>query len=177
MSRRPKPTAIKLLEGNPGGRPLNDAEPQPPKGVPEMPKGMGTAAKRHWRVFVRELTTVGVLSIVDGIALAEACISAALAEKYRNVALAEPMVKEPIVNKDGEIAGYKNKPNPALVGYLACSKNMKLYLLEFGLTPASRTKLKIDRPKPDDGFTPRDSSPIPSNDEPDLSQIDETLIN
>ena len=177
MSRRPKPTAIKILEGNPGGRPLNELEPKPPLGVPEMPKGMGTAAKRYWHVFVKELTTVGVLSIVDGLALSQACRSAALAEQFYNESLKEPMVDVPFFDKQGGLAGYTRKTNPALPGYLATSKNMKSYLIEFGLTPASRTKLKIDRPKPDDGFTPRDSSPIPSNDEPDLSQIDETLIN
>ena len=175
VSRRPKPTAIKLLEGNPGGRPLNAQEPQPPKGVPEMPKGMGTAAKRHWRVFVRELTTVGVLSIVDGIALSEACVSAALAEKFRNEALKEPMVDEPYFDKEGNLAGYKRKVNPAVPGYLACSKNMKAFLIEFGLTPASRTKLKIDKPKSTEDFPGRGEA-TSSGDEPDLSQIDETLI-
>ena len=28
--RKPKPTALKVLEGNPGKRPLNDREPVPP---------------------------------------------------------------------------------------------------------------------------------------------------
>lgn len=30
--RKPKPTALKLLEGNPGKRPINANEPIPPKG-------------------------------------------------------------------------------------------------------------------------------------------------
>ena len=34
--RKPKPTALKLLEGNPGNRPLNIAEPRP-TGVPNCP--------------------------------------------------------------------------------------------------------------------------------------------
>lgn len=180
MSRRPTPTAIKLLHGNPGNRTLNADEPQPTKGVPEMPKGMGLAAKRHWRIFVRELASVGVLSIVDGIALGEACISAALAEKYRNVALAEPMVEEPYFNKEGELAGVKWKVNPATAGYITCSKNMKGFLLEFGLTPASRTKLKIERPKtsPDEeGLMSRGASAAShaASDEPNLDDIDTTI--
>jgi len=177
VSRRPKPTAIKELEGNPGGRPLNTLEPKPPLGTPEMPKGMGTAAKRHWRVFVRELTTVGVLSIVDGIALSEACVSAAMAEKYRNEVLKSPMVEEPYFTKDGDLAGYKRKTNPALAGYLASSKNMKGFLIEFGLTPASRSKLKIEKPKAPEDFPSRGDVVPGGSDEPDLSQIDETLVN
>ena len=35
--RRPKPTRLKLLTGNPGKRPLNDDEPQPQAAIPECP--------------------------------------------------------------------------------------------------------------------------------------------
>jgi len=48
--RKPKPTAVKKLEGNPGKRKLNTKEPVPAKGMPAcsdwlMQEGMGTA----WR--------------------------------------------------------------------------------------------------------------------------------
>ncbi|HZK10243.1 MAG TPA: phage terminase small subunit P27 family, partial [Clostridia bacterium] len=32
--RKPKPTALKVLEGNPGKRPLNKNEPQPERKAP-----------------------------------------------------------------------------------------------------------------------------------------------
>ena len=35
--RKPKPTALKLLEGNPGKRPINEHEPVPPKGTVKCP--------------------------------------------------------------------------------------------------------------------------------------------
>ena len=34
--RKPKPTALKKLEGNPGKRKLNTKEPVPAKGMPEL---------------------------------------------------------------------------------------------------------------------------------------------
>ena len=37
--RKPKPTALKLLEGNPSRRALNKNEPQPPTSIPECPDG------------------------------------------------------------------------------------------------------------------------------------------
>ena len=54
--RKPKPTALKVLEGNPGKRPLNDHEPIPPKGelkcpswlLPEAKKN-GSASHPRWR--------------------------------------------------------------------------------------------------------------------------------
>ena len=36
--RKPKPTALKKLEGNPGKRKLNTKEPVPEKGMPDCPK-------------------------------------------------------------------------------------------------------------------------------------------
>ena len=36
--RKPKPTAQKKLEGNPGKRKLNTKEPVPGKGMPDCPK-------------------------------------------------------------------------------------------------------------------------------------------
>ena len=36
--RKPKPTAIKKLEGNPGKRKLNTKEPIPAKGMPNCPE-------------------------------------------------------------------------------------------------------------------------------------------
>ena len=36
--RKPKPTAMKELEGNPGKRKLNKKEPMPGKGMPDCPK-------------------------------------------------------------------------------------------------------------------------------------------
>ena len=44
----PKPTAIKRLEGNPGKRKLNEAEPTLTVGVPECPDYLDEVAKREW---------------------------------------------------------------------------------------------------------------------------------
>ncbi len=44
--RRPKPSRIKALTGNPGKRPLNSHEPQP--AVPECPSELSLAARQEW---------------------------------------------------------------------------------------------------------------------------------
>ena len=43
--RKPTPTAIKELEGNPGKRPLNTKEPKPVKKAPSCPKWLEPEAK------------------------------------------------------------------------------------------------------------------------------------
>ena len=147
MSNRPVPTALNALRGFPGHRPVNGEEPKPPLGMPEMPKGMSTAAKREWKLITAQLADINMLSRVDGKALGEYCKLMGLAESYYREALKEPMIKEPILDRLGDHVGDKLKPNPATAAYLACSKTAKSYLIEFGLTPASRAKLKIVPPK------------------------------
>ena len=46
--RKPKPTALKKLEGNPGKRKLNTKEPVPVKGMTDCPKWLLPEAKEEW---------------------------------------------------------------------------------------------------------------------------------
>ena len=68
--RRPLPTAVKDLRGNPGKRPRNLNEPQIEVGDPEMPAGLSDAAKQEWDAMVPHLKKMGVLTPVDRSALA-----------------------------------------------------------------------------------------------------------
>ena len=43
--RKPKPTAVKVLEGNPGKRSLNTNEPKPVKKAPRCPAWLEDEAK------------------------------------------------------------------------------------------------------------------------------------
>lgn len=44
--RKPKPTALKKLEGNPGKRKLNTKEPIPAKGMPNCPEWLLPEARK-----------------------------------------------------------------------------------------------------------------------------------
>src|SRR4026208_199894 len=46
--RRPKPTRLKVLTGNPGKRPLNANEPRPEIVTPDCPIELGPVARREW---------------------------------------------------------------------------------------------------------------------------------
>src|SRR5580704_5979761 len=78
--RRPKPTQLKILEGNRGHRRIVGDDFQPEPGVPEMPKGLSRAARREFRFMSRVLLDRGLLTIVDGKALAAYCQAYAFAE-------------------------------------------------------------------------------------------------
>jgi len=175
--RRPTPTVLKELAGNPGHRPLNDAEPAPERVAPEMPKGMAAAARREWEFMVPVLLRLGVLSNIDGKALAAYCDAYAMWEAARRDLFKHGMVYDtPIFDKEGNVVMHegrllmKRQPSPSFSQWNTAAKLMKSYLIEFGLTPASRSKLKITKQAevdPMEGFlNRRGATPLPPTQQP-----------
>ena len=74
QGRKPKPTAIKMLEGNPGKRALNHAEPKPRVVAPRPPEYLGDAEKAKWKAAVKELYQLGLVTVIDLDALAMYCV-------------------------------------------------------------------------------------------------------
>jgi len=134
--RKPKPTAIKVLEGNPGKRPLNANEPKPEKKSPKCPSWLEPEAKKEWRRMAKVLESLGVLTEIDAAAFAGYC-----------QAYARWKEAEEFLSKHGTIfktpSGYiQQVPQVSIAQtYL---KVMKDFCSEFGLTPAARTRIKVD---------------------------------
>ena len=135
--RKPKPTALKVLGGNPGKRPLNEKEPQPEKKAPRCPSWLEPEAKKEWRRMAKTLENIGVLTQVDKAAFAGYC-----------QAYARWKEAEEFLSKHGTIfktpSGYiQQVPQVAIArNYLQI---MKDFCSEFGLTPAARTRIKVDQ--------------------------------
>ena len=73
--RPPTPTSLRLLQGNPQHRPINDQEPKPKPIAPRCPSWLSPVAKRHWRDLAPELERIGVLTTIDVGAFAGLCES------------------------------------------------------------------------------------------------------
>jgi P27 family predicted phage terminase small subunit len=150
--RRPLPSAVKKLRGNPGKRPVNKKEPKPQVVAPKMPDGLTELAVGEWKAIVPMLERLGVLTEVDGKALAAYCEyfaqwRQAMDEvRERGITLEEPIIK--FTEGESEIIGTKYKRNPAVTIANDAAKIMKSFLVEFGLTPSSRGRLRIES-KPD----------------------------
>jgi P27 family predicted phage terminase small subunit len=69
--RKPKPTELKRLEGNPGCRPLNENEPKPRPIRPDCPEWLTDDAKLIWDKAVPILERTGILTEADGDVLAQ----------------------------------------------------------------------------------------------------------
>jgi P27 family predicted phage terminase small subunit len=134
--RKPKPTALKVLEGNPGKRPLNKNEPQPEKKAPRCPSWLEPEAKKEWKRMAKTLETIGVLTQVDKAAFAGYC-----------QAYARWKEAEEFLSKHGTIfktpSGYIQQVPQVSIAQ-AYLKVMKDFCSEFGLTPAARTRIQVD---------------------------------
>jgi P27 family predicted phage terminase small subunit len=150
--RKPKPTAVKDLAGNPGKRKLNKCEPQFSDEL-VCPSWLTSSAKREWARIVRELKALNMLQAVDRGALAAYCLSYARWRSAEETVSREGQtVREPIASKDGTILGYKTKRHPAT----NIAKDERSAMLRaaslFGFDPSSRSRLVVGESQTEDPF-------------------------
>jgi len=131
--RRPKPTRLKVITGNPGKRPLNEHEPRPEPQIPPCPSELSPAAQREWHRLVTELGALRLLTNLDRAALAAYCGAYALwAEAQEAIQKYGTMVKSP--------SGF-----PMQSPYIAVANRQAEIMMriasEFGFTPASRSRI------------------------------------
>lgn len=131
--RRPKPTRMKVLTGNPGKRRLNTDEPRPPAEIPECPSELGPVARREWDRLAVQLGALKLLTALDRAALAAYCGAYALwAEATEAIQKYGTMVKSP--------SGY-----PIQSPYVSIANRQAEIMMriasEFGFTPASRSRI------------------------------------
>src|SRR5262245_24433384 len=70
--RKPTPTALKVIRGNPGKRPLPENEPEPEAGA-EAPDWRSPLALAHWPTVAAQLEAANVLTEMDAVALGLYC--------------------------------------------------------------------------------------------------------
>ena len=134
--RKPKPTAMKQLEGYPGKRKLNSSEPQPERTAPECPDWLSEEAKAEWHRLADVMEAMGILTEIDMAAFAGYCQSyARWKEAEEFITRHGAIVKTP--------SGYwQQVPQVSIAQqYL---KDMHKFAEQFGLTPASRSRIVAD---------------------------------
>ncbi|HFH7680582.1 TPA: phage terminase small subunit P27 family, partial [Streptococcus agalactiae] len=60
--RKPKPTNLKILEGNSGKRPLPINEVKPKQKAPRCPQWLEDDAKKEWKRMGKILEQMGILT-------------------------------------------------------------------------------------------------------------------
>jgi len=144
--RKPTPTTTRRLAGNPSHRPLNPLEPDPPAlDAWEPPEELETpAARAEWLRLVPMLRACRQITAADRGALVALCIEwSRYLEAMREVRTKGLILK-------ASRSGYL-MPNPYLsVGTKALANCQKLWP-ELGLTPSSRSRVRIAGPGQADG--------------------------
>jgi P27 family predicted phage terminase small subunit len=140
--RRPKPTSQRILEGNPGKRPINKNEPQF-FGVPSCPKHLNKGAKAEWKRISVELTGSGLLTNNDRAALAAYCAAySRWAEAEENIATDGMVIMVGKSEKTGK-PGYPIQ-NPYVGIANTALDQMRKWSVEFGFTPSARSRIHVD---------------------------------
>lgn len=139
--RKPKPTALRVIEGVPGHRALNTDEPvHGPLGFP--PADLDGIALAKWEEMA------GIWGVVATAADRDQFAEYCRLEARRVEAEAMIVVEGPIAKTAG---GYKVQ-GPWMQILNKCREDMRKIAIEFGGTPASRTRVKATRPEPASKF-------------------------
>lgn len=141
--RRPKPTALKIAEGNPGKRKLNALEPKLAPGEPPMPK-LDKAEADVWHATVPVLLDMGVLTAADGAKLADYCADCVIEQRIRK------SIKRGGIFVHGQYGQLSE--SAAMRALDRVLKRKHQFYTEFGLTPAARSKIKIEAKPEVDAF-------------------------
>lgn len=142
--RKPIPTPLKVLRGNPGRRPLPQDEPQVAAALPAPPPHLGSIAHAEWARLALPLQSIGVLTAADWSTFAAYC------QLYEHWALAEQGIQgNLLVAERGTGAVVQN---PLIRISHRTLDLMHKYMVELGLTPSSRTRIKATKPKEEDAL-------------------------
>lgn len=135
--RKPTPTHLKLLRGNPGKRPINNAEPKPEGDLLDAPEWMSDSQKAGWAYAIASAPG-GLLKRLDRSVLVAWVIAE---DMHRKASIA--------VEKYGLVTKSPVKGEPMQNPYLAIINKQAQIMIraaaEMGFTPASRSRVQVGK--------------------------------
>ena len=140
-----KPTKLRLLQGNPGKRPINQNEPKPKPRTkdPSPPDTLSAVGRKEWRRTARELLAVGLLTDLDMAAFQGYC------HIYERWADAEANLRQ-----YGAVIRTKKTQTLVHSPYWSVANKawdqMRAFWSDFGMTPVARTRIDLTTVEEDD---------------------------
>lgn len=150
-SPKPRPAALKLVEGrgngrDSGGRPVKET-PAFVRLPPQAPEWLPAEARAEWERVVPELQRLELLKPIDGSSLTAYCLA-----WHRLVTATAIVEREGMVLQDDRQG--RAQRHPALLTAEAASKELRAWCGEFGLTPSAEARLGAAKDKGDEGDNP-----------------------
>jgi len=140
MGRKALPTEVKRLIGD--NRSINENEPTPTRGRPDCPAHITGEARQEWDRITDELDAMGLLTTADRTVIAlysqswQRWVKAEQKVMEMGELVAAPKTKTPMANPWLSIANKAHEQ---------CHK----MLIELGMTPSARSKIKVDKSEPE----------------------------
>ena len=141
MPQPRKPTALRIIEGNREKRPIPKNEPKPRRAIPVPPAHLDAYALDEWNRITPELDAIGMLTAIDGTALAGYCVcvsrwrqaeEAIQRMKKRDALTSALMIKTTNGNAiQNPLIGVANRAMLMAIRFAG----------EFGMSPAARARL------------------------------------
>lgn len=133
-----KPDSLKQLQGNPGKRPLNKKAPKFDlvTGLPKPPGHLNRYGKHEWNRIIPVLQKVSMLTEADLTSLAAYC------QAYGTWVEAEKLKKAMGLTTTTDKGNVIQRPEVGIAN--TSMANMISIAKEFGMTPASRTKVEVE---------------------------------
>lgn len=152
--RKPKPTHLKVVTGNPGKRPLAADDAEPIREAPAPPSHLNAYAREEWHRVCAELIALRILTMLDTATLAAYCESFGM---WRLAAEELNALEIVAGDRPGKQLLSRTRhgtyiQNP-LVGIINKAKaDMVRYAAEFGLTPSARARVSAGVAPPPNKF-------------------------
>ena len=137
--RKPTPTMLRVLQGNPGKRALNHEEPVYGPGAPDKPKFLDDFASEEWDRLTGMLVSARVITKGDGGILLLAC------DAYSQLRQCQKFLKEKgSLSYDASSinGGMSYKSYPEVGQRNMAGRQYQSALSELGLSQSSRSKVK-----------------------------------
>lgn len=142
-SKKASERALDGVRGSAVRRVGATADPKPRTEIPRCPSHLKGEARREWKRMVDELTYAKMITRIDSQALAIYCqLWAQWVEAHKEMAKPEFEMITVSVNGVHSLSPWYRIADGA-------QRAMLRYLSEFGMTPASRNRIRVE-PDPDD---------------------------
>ena len=144
--RKPKPDILKILQGTARKDRMNKKGPKVELRIPKCPSFLYGEGKKEWDRASKILFDLGLLTDLDMAALAGFCSC------YHHWVEVEKLItKEGMVISVIDSQGRKQlRPSPYLKIADKFMALLKSFLVEFGMSPSSRTRVNVEPPKSDE---------------------------
>lgn len=142
----PKPTALKLIEGNRGKRKLNKQEPDPAYLIDLTPPDwLKPAARAVWDEMAPMASRAKLLTEVDVQAFAMGCVALAEFRKASARVDSDGAIKsKKALDEEGNVVDAGEHLNPWAGAQSMYFKQAMTLFTQFGMTPAARTRIAVN---------------------------------